>query len=53
MAWYQFSMAGDPNAPSSRECHSINAVGDQLVLFGGNDNSSRMHDVYVMNTSEF
>jgi hypothetical protein len=52
MAWYQISVGADANAPSARECHSINVVGDELVLFGGNDNSSRMHDVFILNTSE-
>jgi hypothetical protein len=52
MAWYNFSLAGDPNAPSARECHSINTRGTELVLFGGNDNASRMGDVYVLDTSE-
>jgi hypothetical protein len=42
MSWYQMHFeteAGkpryDPFVPSKRECHSINVVGNQLVLFGG------------------
>jgi hypothetical protein len=50
--WYQFSATNDPNAPSARECHSINVVDDKLVLFGGNDNSSRMHDIFMLDTGE-
>lgn len=52
MAWYQFNISNDINAPSSRECHSINVRNESLILFGGNDNSSRMHDVYLMDTSK-
>ena len=36
------------STPTQRECHSINVVGNTLVLFGGNDSASRMDQVHVL-----
>jgi hypothetical protein len=52
MAWYQFDIKGDANAPTARECHSLNAIGTNLVMFGGNDSNSRMNEVHSLDTRE-
>ncbi len=52
MAWYQFNLSGDPNAPSARECHSLNAIATSLVMFGGNDSNSRMNEIHALDTGE-
>jgi hypothetical protein len=50
MSWYQFDNSKDPNAPSARECHSIDTIGHELVVFGGNDESNRMNYIHVLDT---
>ena len=50
MAWYNFYMNNDPNAPLARECHSIHTYGTNLLLFGGNNDRLRMDDVHILNT---
>ncbi len=53
MAWYQFNMAGDPNAPPARECHTIHVLPDKtLLLFGGNNDRVRMADVHLLDSGE-
>ena len=50
-AWYSFSTARDPAAPSRRECHTICTSGAKLFLFGGNDDAGRFRDVHVLDTA--
>jgi hypothetical protein len=51
--WFQFDPTDDPDAPGSRECHSLDARGDTLFLFGGNDQHQRMNAVVTLNTGGF
>jgi N-acetylneuraminic acid mutarotase len=52
MSWSQFFCSqSQDEAPCARECHSICTLNDKLVLFGGNDASSRFNDVYVLDTA--
>ena len=48
--WFQFDASDDPDAPGSRECHSLDAVGKVLYLFGGNDQQQRMNAILTLNT---
>lgn len=48
--WFQFDASDDPEAPGSRECHSLDAVGKVLYLFGGNDQQQRMNAILTLNT---
>ncbi len=48
--WFQFDASDDPDAPGSRECHSLDAVGSTLYLFGGNDQQQRMNAILTLNT---
>ena len=34
-----------------RECHTMDVFDDKLVLFGGNDQQSRMNELHVLDTS--
>lgn len=53
MAWMQMSFAGDNACPSGRECHTMAAVGTQVVVFGGNDENNRFNDVNILDTGEW
>jgi hypothetical protein len=45
----RLSPAG-PGAAGPRECHTMNVWDDKLVLFGGNDQTSRMNDIHILDT---
>jgi hypothetical protein len=49
MAWFQFA-GTDAATPTPRECHTFEVVGSKLLMFGGNDGSSRFSDVYSLDT---
>ncbi len=51
MAWWEFHPRGG-DWPSARECHTMHVLDDQVVLFGGNDQTSRMNDIHVLDPSE-
>lgn len=51
MSWYKFEQKGDADAPTARECHSLAVFGQQLINFGGNDQSNRMNDVHILDTN--
>jgi hypothetical protein len=40
------------HAPGPRECHVMLPWGEKLVVFAGNDNSSRFHDMYSFDGGE-
>lgn len=52
MAWLSFNPPPGVAFPSARECHSLCAWNDKLVLFGGNDNALRFNDVWIMDCGE-
>jgi hypothetical protein len=51
--WFQFDASEDSEAPGSRECHSLDAIGSTLYLFGGNDQQQRMNAILTLNTGAF
>lgn len=51
MAWYQFVPNESELTPGSRECHTLDAIGTHLILFGGNDRANRVNDVFDLDTS--
>ncbi len=48
--WLAFEPAEHAPRPLGRECHSLAAFGETLVLFGGNDKTQRLNDVYALDT---
>ena len=48
MTWEQAYVAG--TTPSARSRHSATAVGRNLYVFGGGDETRVFNDVYVLNT---
>ena len=50
MAWFEFT---DAATPSKRECHSMSVVDTRLVCFGGNNDTTRMNDIHILDTGAF
>lgn len=47
-AWYRPSFEGTP--PEPRGGHSCTMIGDQLFVFGGNNNHRSFNDVHILDT---